>query len=149
MIPAAAAVAGTVFDALVQGLNDRRRYGAEAEERRKTRFIEERRSAYLRYLAAFAEWEPLRAEAWRLREEMNHSTDIEATERLWRSARTDAEPSFRRLVAANQEIQLIAPRLVREAATTFFIEAARTRAVARFRRRSQGSSIGASRNWRS
>jgi hypothetical protein len=84
-------------------------------------------------LAAFAEWEPLRAEAWRLREEMDHSTDVETAERLWRSARTDAEPSFRRLVAANQEIQLIAPRLVREAATNLFIEAAGTRAVARFR----------------
>jgi hypothetical protein len=133
VITAAAAVSGTVFGALVQGLNDRRRYNVEAEERRKTRFIEERRSAYLRYLAALAEWEPLRAEEWRLREEMDHSRDKEAAERVWRSARTDAQPSFRRLVTANQEIQIIAPKSVREAATTLFVEAARTRAVARFR----------------
>ena len=85
-IPAVAAVAGTVFGALVQGLNDRRRYSAEAEERRKTRFIEERRSTYVRYLAALAEWEPLRAQAWRLREEMEHSTDPVAAERLWHAA---------------------------------------------------------------
>ncbi len=133
VIPAGAAVAGAVFGSLVQGVNDRRRYTAEAEERRKTRFIEERRVAYVRYLAALAEWEPLRAEAWRLREEMDHSQDREAAERQWRSARADAEPSFRRLVAANQEIQLIAPKSVREAGTRLFIEAARTRAVARFR----------------
>jgi hypothetical protein len=132
-IPAVAAVAGTVVGALVQGLNDRRRYGAEADERRKTRFIEERRSAYVRYLAALAEWEPLRTQAWRLREEMDHSTDPEAAERLWRAARADSEPSFRRLVAANEEIQLIAPKYVRGAATMLFVEASRTRATARFR----------------
>jgi hypothetical protein len=133
VIPAGAAVAGTVFGALVQGVNERRRYTAEAGERRKMRFIEERRVAYVRYLAALAEWEPLRAEAWRLREEMDQSQDREAAERQWRSARADAEPSFRRLVAANQEIQLIAPKSVRAAATTLFVEASRTRAVARFR----------------
>jgi hypothetical protein len=132
-IPAVAAVGGTVFGALVQGLNDRRRYSAEAEERRKTRFIEERRSAYVRYLAALVEWEPLRAQAWRLRDEMDRSTDPEAAERLWRAARADSEPSFRRLVAANEEIQMIAPKYVREAATMLFVEASRTRATARFR----------------
>jgi hypothetical protein len=132
-VPAGAAVAGTVFGALVQGLNDRRRYKAEAEERRKSRFIDERRSAYLRYLAALAEWEPLRAEAWRLRDEMEHSTDPEGAERLWRSARNDSEPSFRRLVAANEEIQIIAPKYVREMAAMLFVEASRTRAIARFR----------------
>lgn len=133
-IPAVAAVAGSVVGALVQGLNDRRRYGAEADERRKTRFIEERRSVYVRYLAALAEWEPLRAQAWRLREEIDHKTDPdEAAERLWRAARADSEPSFRRLVAANEEIQLIAPKHVREAATMLFVEASRTRATARFR----------------
>jgi hypothetical protein len=81
VIPAGAAVAGAVFGSLVQGVNDRRRYTDEAEERRKTRFIEERRVAYVRYLAALAEWEPLRAEVWRLREEMDHSQDREAAER--------------------------------------------------------------------
>jgi len=49
----------TILGALMQGMNDRRRYKAEAEERRKTRFVEERRVVYVRYLAAFAEWEPL------------------------------------------------------------------------------------------
>jgi hypothetical protein len=73
VIPAAAAVVGTTLGALMQGMNDRRRYKAEAEERRKTRFVEERRAVYVRYLAAFAEWEPLRAEAWRLRDEMDHA----------------------------------------------------------------------------
>jgi hypothetical protein len=72
-IPAAAGVAGAILGALVQGLNARRLYAAEAEERRKARFVEERRTAYVRYLAAFAEWEPLRAEAWRLRDEMDQS----------------------------------------------------------------------------
>ena len=61
VIPAGAAVAGTVFGVLVQGVNDRRRYRAQAEDRRKTRFIPERRVAYVRYLATLAEWEPLRA----------------------------------------------------------------------------------------
>jgi hypothetical protein len=133
VIPAGAAVAGSVFGALVQGVNDRRRYNAEAEERRRSRFVEERRAAYLRYLAAPAEWEPLRTEAWRLRAEMDDSTDPEAAEKLWRSARSDSEPSFRRLVAANQEVQIIASKPVREAATSLFVEAARTRATARFR----------------
>jgi hypothetical protein len=32
-------------------------------------------------LAAFAEWEPLRAEAWRLRDEMDHAQDRVAAER--------------------------------------------------------------------
>lgn len=95
--------------------------------------MEERRAAYVRFLAAFAEWEPLRAEAWRLREEMDHARDREEAERRWTAARSSAEPLFRRLVAANQEIQIIAPRLVREAATRLFVEASRTRAVIRFR----------------
>jgi hypothetical protein len=62
-----------MLGALMQTMNDRRRYKAEAEERRKTRFVEERRAACVRNLAAFAEWEPLRAEVWRLRDEMGHS----------------------------------------------------------------------------
>lgn len=133
VIPAAAAVAGAILGALVQGMNDRRRYAAEAEERRKMRFVEERRAAYVRFLAAFAEWEPLRAAAWRLREEMDHAQDQEEAKRHWTAARSRAGPSFRRLVAVNQEIQIIAPKPVREAATTLFVEASRTRAVIRFR----------------
>jgi hypothetical protein len=58
-----------MLGALMQGMNDRQRDQAEAVERRMTRFVEERRAVYVRYLAAFAEREPLRAEAWRLREE--------------------------------------------------------------------------------
>lgn len=133
VIPAAAGVAGAILGALVQGLNARRLYAAEAEERRKARFVEERRTAYVRYLAAFAQWEPLRAEAWRLRDEMDQSQDKATAERRWMAARAEAEPSFRRLVAAEREIEIIAPKPVREAATRLFVEASRTRAAMRFR----------------
>lgn len=132
-IPAVVGVAGAILGGLVQGLNARRLYAAEAEERRKARFAEERRTAYVRYLAAFTEWEPLRAEAWRLRDEMDHSQDKATAERRWMAARTDGEPSFRRLVSAEREIEIIAPKPVREAATRLFVEASRTRAIARFR----------------
>jgi hypothetical protein len=47
-----------MLGALRPGMNDRRHDKAEAEERRKTRFAEERRAAYVRYLTAFAEWDP-------------------------------------------------------------------------------------------
>ncbi|MDQ2874086.1 MAG: hypothetical protein M3Y33_04425 [Actinomycetota bacterium] len=95
--------------------------------------MEERRAAYIRFLAAYREWEPLRAEAWRLRDEMDHSQDKVAAEKRWMAARTDSEPPFRRLVAAEQEIQIIASKPVREAATRLFVEACRTRVVMRFR----------------
>jgi hypothetical protein len=49
------------------------------------------------------------------------------------AARADAEPSFRRLVAAEREIEIMAPKPVREAATRLFVEASRTRAAMRFR----------------
>jgi len=132
-IPAVAGVAGAILGALAQAMSSRRLYAAGAEERRKARFVEERRAAYIRFLAAFSEWEPLRAEAWRLRDEMDHSQDKAAAEKRWMAARTDSEPSFRRLLAAEQEIQIIAPKPVREAATSLFVEACRIRAVMRFR----------------
>jgi hypothetical protein len=75
----------------------------------------------------------MRAEAWRLRGEMDHAQDRVAAERRWQTARSEAEPSFRRFLAANQEIQSIAPKPVREAAPRLLIETARTHAVVRFR----------------
>jgi len=106
---------------------------AEVEERRKVRFADERRSVYVRFLAAFTEWEPLRAEAWRLRDEMDNSQNKVAAEQRWATARSTSEPSFRRLVAAEREIEIIAPRAVRESAVTLFVEACRTKMVMRFR----------------
>jgi hypothetical protein len=117
----------------MQGKNDRRRDQAEAEDRRKTRFAEERRAVYVRNLTAFAEWEPPASRGLAVRDEMDHAQDRVAAERRWQAARTEAEPSFRRFLAANQEIQIIAAKPVREAATRLLIEAARTRAVVRFR----------------
>jgi hypothetical protein len=106
-----------MLGALMQGTNDRRRYKAEAEELRKTRFVEERRAVYVRYLAAFAEWEPLRAEAWRLRDEMDHAQDRVAAERRWQTARSEAEPSFRRFLCSDSDHRSEACKGSRDPAT--------------------------------
>jgi hypothetical protein len=122
-----------MLGALIQGWNDRRRYTVEADERRRMRFVDERRAAYVRFLTALAEWEPLRAEAWKLREEADHAQDRQEAEMRWAAARIQAEPSFQQLIAAHQEIHVLAPKPVRNAATLLFVEASRTRAVARYR----------------
>jgi hypothetical protein len=128
-----AGVAGTTVGAVVQGRNARRLYRLEAEERRQRHFLTERRAVYIRFLAALAEWEPLRDEAWRLRQEADQPPGSASAESRWRAARIQSEGPERRLVAALQELNLMAPRPVREAATTLFVEAARTQATARFR----------------
>jgi hypothetical protein len=93
-----AGVGGTTLGALVQGLNARRLYQLEAEERRQRHFLAERRAAYTRYLAALAEWEPLRDKAWRLRQEADQSPGSASAESRWRAARVESEGPERRLV---------------------------------------------------
>lgn len=82
----------------------------------------------MRFLTALKEWEPLRDEAWKLRATMDapglNDTQREEALSSWRRSREMAEAPFRRLVAAEQEIMLIAPQPVRTRAIALFVEAA-------------------------
>jgi hypothetical protein len=134
-----AGVGGTTVGAVMQGRNARRLHQLEAEERRQRHFLSERLAVYVRFLAALAEWEPLRDRArriWKAEEEERNLPGAVAPppgESRLSAARIEIEGPHRRFADALQEINLIAPRPVREAATTLFVEAARTGATARFR----------------
>jgi len=130
-----AGVGGTTLGAVMQGRNAQRLHQLEAEERRQRHFLTERLAVYVRFLAALAEWEPLRDRVWKIKEEVADLPGVlwEHGKSRWEVAQIESEGLHRRFADALQEINLIAPRPVREAATTLFVEAARTRATARFR----------------
>jgi hypothetical protein len=101
----------------------------EADERRRRQFLEERRAAYVRYLAALREWEPLRDRDWRLRAAVDEpsltpSQRDDAMHR-WQQSRELNEPSFRRLLEAEQEIAVLAPRRIRGLMTSLSVESSR------------------------
>jgi hypothetical protein len=74
-------------------------------------FLEERRGAYVRFLAALKEWEPLRDRDWRLRDSADEASLTVAQRddmlQQWQQSRDLTAPFFRRLLEAEQEIILL------------------------------------------
>jgi hypothetical protein len=138
-IPAAAGLLGGVGGAGVSGWVNRGTatdiFRQEADERRRRHFLEERRGAYVRFLAALKEWEPLRDRDWRLRAAADEPslTSIQRDDALrrWQQSRELTEPFFRRLVEAEQEIHLLAPRRIRDLTTHLSVESSRAGKTAR------------------
>jgi hypothetical protein len=132
-IPALAGLLGGLGGAGVSGWLYRRAaidvFQQEADERRRTRFMDERREAYARFLAALKEWEPLRDRDWRLKAEADEPSltpdQREDAMRRWEQSRQLTEPFFFRLREAEQTILLLASRRVRDLTTYLFVESCR------------------------
>jgi hypothetical protein len=132
-IPAAAGLIGGLGGAGISGWwTDRTALGIsrqEADERRRRQFLEERRAACVRYLAALKEWEALRDRDWGLRAAADEPSltppQRDDAMRLWQQSRDLHEPSFRRLLEAEREIALLAPRRIRDLMTSLSVESSR------------------------
>lgn len=132
-IPAGAGLLGGLGGAAISGLLSRSTASEiarrDADERRRHRFIDERRAAYIRFLAALKEWTPLRDLDWQLRAAADEPallpTQREEAMRQWQRSRELTEPLFRRVIEAEQEILLLAPRSIRDITTTLFVESGR------------------------
>ncbi|MEV0809862.1 hypothetical protein [Micromonospora sp. NPDC050200] len=138
-IPAVAGLAAGLGGAAIAGRSSYRTATEvsrqEAEERRQRQFVEQRRAAYVGFLAALKEWQPLRDRDWSLRAAADEPTltaeQRETAMSRWERSRELTEPYFRRLVEAEQEIQLLAPRPIRDITTLLFVESGRRGATGR------------------
>ncbi|GIG67334.1 hypothetical protein [Phytomonospora endophytica] len=132
-IPAAAGVLGGLGGAAVSGWfgrsNTADAFEREAEERRRRHFLDDRRSSYVRFLAALREWEPRRDRDWKMRAAADNASHTDAQRddamRRWRQSREESEPYFRKLIEAQQEILLLAPRHIRDLAISLVVESSR------------------------
>jgi hypothetical protein len=132
-IPAAAGLLGGLGGAGISGWMNHwttaETLNRQMDERRHQQFLDQRRAAYVRFLGALKEWEPLRDRDWRLRAAADDSslTRAQREEAMagWQRSRELTEPYFRRLIEAEQEVSLLAPRRVRDIATYLSVESSR------------------------
>jgi hypothetical protein len=136
-IPAVAAIVGVVVGSSVNAWTNRKTAREQAEDRRRSQFIADRRMAYVKFLAAMGEWEPMRERDSKLRAAADQPdmSDVKREEVMaaWRECRALTMPYFRQFMEAQSEISLLAPRRIREIVTYLSVESSRGGATGRLK----------------